>query len=97
MLPALARLVRRVRARGSIECGRVASAFGVPSEREVDEVVRVVHPGPLLSWPPPYADVKREDVEGMDVVAVQALERWAARTGRVVESSRGTPGVRAVR
>ena len=85
MRAALARVVSSVRARGAAACERVASALGVPSEREIDGVARVVHPGPLLKWPPPYEDVTPEDVERGDDVAARALERWAARTGRRVE------------
>ncbi|CEG01332.1 unnamed product [Ostreococcus tauri] len=59
------------------------------TERDVDGVVRVVHPGPLTPWPPRYDDVRDADVREGDAVAAESLRRWATRTGRVEGAERG--------
>jgi hypothetical protein len=45
-------------------------------EREVDWVVRVVWPGPVMRWPRPHADVTEEELASGERAAMEAKDAW---------------------
>ena len=50
------------------------------TEDDIDVVVRVVWPGPIMKWPRPY-DITEEEVATGDGAAARAARAWASARG----------------
>jgi hypothetical protein len=59
---------------------REALAHIGATEDDIDVVVRVVWPGPIMKWPRPY-DITEEEVALGDGVAARAARAWASARG----------------
>jgi len=49
------------------------------TETDLDRVVRVVWPGPIMKWPRPHKDVTEGEVLRGETDADRAKEKWAER------------------